>query len=262
MAEIIGPIGDTEDFSTVRNHLGRSGYSRIRRKSRPPLPTQHLVAQCRFSRLRSLGRPGTLLVMAMIACNDLTTLNYLNVKTDRARDVPDDVGQYMRHWTLRMLMLQLDQSLDLVHRLKSHPTFGQAFAEPDLASAFQDIGPFLRGGADRGVFEDRIGYVRDKLAAHIDEDAIRLAMDRRAKCPRRDIGKIELSTSMWCTRFYAAEDVLTTVMVRLAWGLESEGTELEKAANEISDWFIGLAEKVQFFLMTFLQVNHRRGLPR
>ncbi len=211
-----------------------------------------MIRFCHFGRLRDLGGPGILMVQAMITCNDLTTLNYLNVHTDETQEVPSDVGLYMRHWTLRMLMLQLNEAMKLVQIIRNDQLFNDVFSDDALVRRLSEISPFLPGGAQRALFKSRITFARNKFAAHLDESAIRSALGRRASNSRLNIGKMEFSTTDWCTRYYAGEDIISTMLVRQAWGPSSEGDDLKTEADAIGDWFVQLAVATQNFLMAFL----------
>lgn len=202
----------------------------------------------KFSKLLMRKAKGVLIIRAMIAYNDLATINYLNRKAGSAKDIPYDIAQYNRHWTLRMLAMTLDEALQIIHDIAKSSNFQRVLALPEMRAQLKRLQPVLPGGCESDLFKSRIADQRDWIGAHLDERAIERAMHYRASFPRRDIGKIEFSTSPWCTRMYGAEDILTTIVVRHAWDLMQEGDELEALGAERAGWFTGVAADVELFL--------------
>lgn len=193
-----------------------------------------------------------MIVRAMIAYNDLATISYLNRKADRARDVPYDVAQYNRHWTLRMLAMTLDEALQIIRDISRSSHFRRVLQLPEVKAQLSLLEPILPDGQQSELFKTRIADQRDWIGAHLDARVVEKAMRYRASFPRRDIGRFELSTDPWCTRMYAAEDILTTIIVRFAWELSAEGEELEALGVERADWFIGVAANVELFLVLII----------
>ena len=143
---------------------------------------------------------------------------------------------------------KLDEALQIIHDIAKSSNFQRVLALPEMRAQLKRLQPVLPGGCESDLFKSRIADQRDWIGAHLDERAIERAMHYRASFPRRDIGKIEFSTSPWCTRMYGAEDILTTIVVRHAWDLMQEGDELEALGAERAGWFTGVAADVELFL--------------
>lgn len=188
----------------------------------------------------------------MMAFNDLQASSFCNFSVDRSRRLKTELRNSIRGWTIRAAILQAWEAMELVEEVRKVTEFDDAMRDPLVTEGYKKIQQFLHGGNERSKFVARTKNVRDWTIGHYDHRRTMSAMSRRASHGASSISKCELSSEPWCTRFYAADRLSETIIIREAFQLTSHPNEVVKEFNVEIDWLADVISDLQNFILRLL----------
>lgn len=151
-----------------------------------------------------------------------------------------------------MGIVGIEDSLRLVEEIKSSRTYSFVMQKTEVANRFKEIKSLMPGKAEYAKRTQYISALRNKAAAHHDDhlkfaEAIRV----RASSDRHYLGRSELSMDAFCTRFFLADDVLSTMLSQGVWGLTGTSDELDKSSDDVLEWIHKVSKDLGIFLVVF-----------
>ncbi len=104
--------------------------------------------------------------------------------------------------------VNLEDALRLIAEIKSVRAFAFVMQKKTVSEAFAKISPLMPGKALYAKRTQLITSVRNKAAAHHDDQELfAKAIKDRSQNPRFEFAKAELSMEPFGTRFYVADEV-------------------------------------------------------
>lgn len=213
-----------------------------------------------WARLATGSSRNAHLVRAMIALNDLQTIGYLNWKTMRDADQiytegvlgdggPEPSYQLMimhRRWLFRMGSICVSDTLKLLPDLEAN--FALIWQKDDVQSRFKAFELIYSKGERKWI-----EALRNHAGAHIDPKVLAKAIQKMYATDNSASSKLEMSTSMFASRYWIADEILTAGTFNTAWNLVGSQEAQERSAEPIAVWFGELQVAIHNLLITFCE---------
>ncbi len=214
--------------------------------------------QFKFSGLEKLLPESELAMRAMLVVNDMNSASWCNYRSFHARGLEPDIKASLRGWVIRMQILQLREAMKIVNRICDSPRLRKFYSSGEAKKVFDQIRDYINHGPKCTRFQSRVTDVRDGMAGHWSEKKVTEAIKLRASDAKRDITSAQLSLKPWFTHFSAGDDIMGTMVLRLAWGIpepKDANDVYNTEVDEIADLTMNVMKFLFLFAVWYIQDN-------
>lgn len=209
---------------------------------------RHLEFWLKLDRLAGNAGQYQHLIAAMSAYNDFQSYFFFNYKVPHVTECTSVHRVMWRRWAMRMYLVSLEDTLDLIARIASNRFFSDVMQHERVKESFAKVKPLLTGQAQKEKRKRLITDARNAAGAHVDKRGlIADAIKKRASSPVQNLGRVQISTMPFGTRFWIADDVMATMVVEGVWGLSGEVEDVDKEL----DWLFERTKEIGHFLGEF-----------
>jgi hypothetical protein len=173
-----------------------------------------------------------------MVCNDLAIANSSMGRYKALKSMAlNHVFQGARMYFVRVSCGHLNEGIQIIDEIRSHPVLA-GFVDrcnSEAQSAFRNLSASLPKGSERKKFERYVGWIRNRVAFHYDDNDVNWALGNRADKMSPGTCSITLGEDIHSCRFEFADAILDTIVCRRLWQIPDKA-DVRAEADRISDW--------------------------